>query len=126
MSRLVVQISTAVLILFILILLNGFGVLAPAMDAGRLGMNVLTRPLVAVLGWTRDLAQVFFSVHDLVSQNKFLTQQVETLNTTLARYETANEENRVLREALGFQGSTKLDLTPAQVLSYDYLNFDQN
>lgn len=125
MSNELTQTVIAALVLVALIFLNAFGVLAPIMDGGRLGVNVLVTPLATVLRWIRDLTLAFFAIHDLVSQNEYLTRQVETLNLTLARYEKASSENRVLREALGFQAETKLDLLPAELLSFDYLNFDQ-
>ena len=119
------QISLAVFALIILLFLQGFGVLGPVIDGSRLAANFAIRPAAAVLEKTRDFTVAFFSVHSLVSQNEILTNKVHSLSAELAEAEQAREENRILREALGFQGETKLNLTPAQVISYDYLNFDQ-
>lgn len=120
------QITVAALVLASLVFLNGFGLLAPVLDTGRLGMSILVKPLEKTLIWIRDFVVAFISVHDLVSQNIYLTEQVAVLNSVLSRYEQIGEENRVLREAIGFQTRSNLELIPAEILSYDYLSLDQS
>ncbi len=112
-------------VLIMLIFLNGFGILSPILDYGRVSVNFLEVPLVSSLKWGRDWSKAFFEIHDLVKQNDLLSKQIEALNTELARRERALEENRILREALGFQGSTKYELVPGEVLNYDFLNINE-
>src|SRR3989344_1849396 len=113
-------------ILLALVVLNGFGALSPILDAGRVGGSFTLWPLEGVLRGLRDLGLAFFAVRDLVNQNDLLTRQIELLNADLARFGKAADENRVLREALGFQSDSALDLAAAEILSFDYLNFSQN
>lgn len=106
-------------------LMHGFGLLAPIMDGGRLGTNFFIQPVVKGLERVRDLAVAFFLVHDAVRENELLSRQVEMLAAQVATDEQTRAENKVLREALGFRAKTSLELIPAQVISYDYLNLDQ-
>jgi len=119
------QISLAIFALVALMFLQGFGILGPVIDAGRFGMDFTTRPPVFVLEKIRNFSLAFFSVHSLVRQNEILQSQVQSLSAEVVELEQAREENKALREALGFQGQSKLRLIPAEVISYDYLNFDQ-
>lgn len=125
MSNSLIQISAALFILVVLMFLQAFGVLSPVIDFGRIGMDFITRPAVRVLEKARDFTVAFFSVYGLVRQNEILTSQAEALSAEVAELELARHENTVLRQSLGFQSSSKLNLIPAEVISYDYLNFDQ-
>ncbi len=119
------QISIAIFALIALMFLQGFGILGPVVDTGRLAVNFIVRPPVFVLEKIRDFGLAFFAVHGLVKQNEILRSQVQTLSAEVADLEQSREENKTLREALGFQGQSRLQMIPAEVISYDYLNFDQ-
>ena len=119
------QISVAVALLIVLMFLNGLGLLSSLIDGGRLSIGGLNEPAVFILERVRDFGKAFFSVRELVGQNEILTKQIEALTAELAQTEKTSQENKVLREALGFLSKSNFDLVAAEVISYDYLNFDQ-
>lgn len=125
MSENVIHSFVAFLVLTTLIFLNAFGIISPILDAGRITANVLTKPAVAVLQKFKNLLDVLFHVRDMAAQNHILSTQVGELTSELAILEKFRQENKVLREALGFQAESRHDLIPAQVIVYDLFNADQ-
>lgn len=119
------HIVLAGLIVVGLIFLNVAGLLAPVLDSGRLGSDFLGAPLVRTFQKTENFPRFFWQLRDLNAQNRLLTGQVEKLTAELAGLEKAGQENRVLREALGFAAKAKLDLIPAEVITWEELSTSQ-
>lgn len=120
-----VHIIIVFLLLIGLVVLNAAGVIAPILDAGRTGAGFLSRPLTPPLQFLKNFAVGFVSLRDLLRQNQILGRQVEELTAQIAELEKAGLENRVLREALTFKAVTPFVLIPAEVITLDPLNIDQ-
>lgn len=104
-----------------MIFLNVAGMLGPVLDFGRAGTDFLATPLTGVFTKVDNFFGFFWHLRDLSAQNEILTRQVEKLSAEVAGLEKARQENRVLREALGFTGETKFLLVPAEVVAWDFL-----
>src|SRR3989338_6179497 len=111
----------AFLILAALMLANGFGLLSPVLDWGRISTGLLITPFVAVFGTARNFGQTAADIRDLAEQNSLLESQVQKLTSELALLEKASEENKALRQALGFEAKSRLNLISAEVLTVDSL-----
>jgi len=119
MSKSLVQSFIAAAILLGLIFLDSVGVMNFAIDGGRKTAEILDVPFVAVFGRVKNFFEVVSTLKDLSGQNDVLAQQVQVLTAQVASLEKESQENRILRDALGFQAQTKLDLVPAEVISLD-------
>src|SRR3989338_2811642 len=119
------HISIALLVLVALVFLNGVGVVSPALDWGRLIVGFLDRPFVAVFAKANDFFEIVSQIKSLHGENRNLTNQVSVLTSELAALEKADQENRVLREALHFQTQDKARLISAQVIFLDPLDADK-
>ncbi|MBI4050352.1 MAG: rod shape-determining protein MreC [Candidatus Doudnabacteria bacterium] len=119
MSTALVQMLIAVLVLTGLIFLSILGILNPVLDWGRVVFDFLSYPLVGILNRVNDVFTLFFKLRNLAVENIILGQQVEKLSSELAALERARQENRVLREALSFQGESGLSLIPAEIIGWD-------
>lgn len=125
MSRSVVHIVIASLVLLGFIFLNFTAALPWVFDFGRKGVAFLDTPLVVVFTHFKNFFQVVGSIKELNSQNIILETQVQVLTADLAGLEKMSEENRILREALSFEKQSSFDLLPAEVLSRDALEGEQ-
>lgn len=125
MSGSIIQILVACLVLVGLIFLNVSGILHPVLDGGRIGTAVLTYPLVKVFDKIKNFADFVIDLKRLAAENVILTMQVEKLTSEVAELEKAREENRFLREALGFQTEKKNVLRPCEVIGLDPLSADE-
>lgn len=94
-------------------------------DYARKGVELVNTPLVAVLSGIRNSFLFFGKIGDLYDENIILTEQVRELSASVAALEKASQENRILREALGFEQERGLDLLPAEVITRDFLVSDQ-
>ena len=122
MSPTLAQSLVAFIVLAALILLNAFGILSPVLDWGRISTGFIIIPFVKVLYLAKNFGLTVTSIRDLASQNEILTSQVQKLTADLAFLEKTRDENKVLRESLGFQGESRLSLIPAEIISFDSLN----
>lgn len=125
MSQTVAQSLIAFFILAVLVLLNAFGILSPVMDYTRLGSEFLMTPLVKILEMARNFGTTVTAIRNLAAQNEILTEQVQKLTAEAALLEKSRSENKLLREALGFQSETNLKLISAEVITFDQFNLDQ-
>lgn len=125
MQRSFVHISIAFLLFLGLVFLNATGSLNVYLDWGRVGTDTLTAPLSGILRKVKNFFEITVNLNDLANQNAILTKQVEELTGELATLEKARQENQVLREALGLRGETKLSTVPAEIVSLDVLNINQ-
>lgn len=120
-----IHIVIALLVLVGLIFFAVTGLLSPVLDWGRITVNFLDLPLVKLLTGVKGFFTFFASLKDLASQNQILELQVEELSSQLALLEKAGTENKVLREALKFQSESRLNLIPAEIITYDPLSTNQ-
>lgn len=125
MSRSIVHITIAFLVLAGLVFLNVTAVLNPVLDWGRVGAGFLAYPAVKVFDRVNEFFIFFSQLRHLAAENQLLGKRVENLTGEVANLEKAREENRFLRDALGFQTETKNALIPAEVIAWDPLNADQ-
>lgn len=124
MSELV-HIVIAFLVLLGLLFLNFAGILPYFQDYGRKAVEFLEIPLVATFSLVKNSSQVLVRLSDIYKQNLILSEQVQELSGEVARLEKMSQENRILREALGFEQETNLKLTPAEVITRDFLESEQ-
>lgn len=124
MSKSFIHSFTALFLFVLLILASVSGILAPITDYGRMGANVLMIPFAAVFFKINNFFGVVENIRDLAAQNDILGKQIEELTGELAVLEKEGQENRILREALGFKQNTKLKLIPAEVITLDPLKGD--
>ena len=120
-----VHILAALLVLGVLVLLSVSAVLQPVLDWGRVGVEFLSQPLLSLLERVNNFFLLVLQLKDLGAQNQILDRQVEKLTAEVAALEKAKEENRFLREALGFQIESRLSLIAAEVVGLDPLGADQ-
>ncbi len=124
MSSSSVHILIASLVLAGLVFLSVVGVLQVILDWGRTGANFLLSPLEIPLEKLKIFFHIFITLKDLSIKNEFLTRQVGELTAEVAGLEKIKQENRFLREALGFYAQSGLSLIPAEVIAWDALNVD--
>lgn len=120
-----VHLFLASLVLVGLVFLNAIGILSPVLDWGRLTIDFLATPIVDLLSKLKNFFLFISQLKDLALENQILTQQVEKVTAEVVSLEKAREENRILREALGFQGESNLKLVPAEIIAQDQLKTDQ-
>ncbi|MBI4050202.1 MAG: rod shape-determining protein MreC [Candidatus Doudnabacteria bacterium] len=120
-----VHVVIAFLVLMGLVLLNLAGGLQFVQDYGRKVVEFFDIPLVAVFSGIKKFSLVVVHVDDLYDQNIILTEQVQELSAEVATLEKASAENRILREALGFEQGRSLNLLPAEVITRDFMAPDQ-
>ena len=125
MSKELIHISTAGILLVALIFLNVSGAAGKIIDPLRSFVDILSRPLVKLFEKFENFLQLTFGLRGLVRQNEILTRQVEELTSQIAVLERSKIENKFLREALVFFRETKLELIPTEVLAFDILNVSQ-
>lgn len=125
MSRGIVQVFLATILLCILVLLQVVGVLPPAIDASRAAVVFFDRPLVYVFSGVKNFFAFFGNLSGIAKQNEILSRQVATLAAEVAKLENAGYENRLLRDALKFQTESNLTLIPGEVVGFDPLHADQ-
>lgn len=122
MSHTLLHILLAVLLLVSLIFLSTIGVLSYVLDWGRLGTNFVVQPLIGPFTKLKNIIVFSLNLKDLAVRNEILTKQVQELMAESASLEKAKQENRYLREALGFYSEKTLNLIPAEVIGWDALN----
>src|SRR3989344_1497005 len=105
-----------------LIFLSSVNVLSRGIDAGRATVDFINTPIVGGLQKVEDFFSTLIELRRLAVQNSLLERQVQELTADVVSLESMQEENRELREALGFRTESALDLIPAQVISSDPLN----
>lgn len=125
MNESFVHLLVAFLVLTGLIFLSVSGVLSPVLDLGRLGVDLLNKPIVFSLQSSKGFAQTIVSLKGLARQNDILTEQVQVLSAELARLEKMRLENQILRESLGFLAGGDLSLIPAEPISFDPLSIEK-
>ena len=108
-----------------LIFLSSVNVLSRGIDAGRATVDFINTPIVGGLQKVEDFFSTLIELRRLAVQNSLLERQVQELTADVVSLESMQEENRELREALGFRTESALDLIPAQVISSDPLNINQ-
>src|SRR3989344_6914282 len=108
-----------------LIFLGSVNVLSSGIDAGRATVDFINTPIVGGLQKVEDFFSTLVELRRLAIQNSLLERQVQELTGVVAVLESMREENRKLREALGVQLESNLDLIPTQVISSDPLNINQ-
>lgn len=109
----------AILLLVSLLFLNSLRLLDDPLDFGRIVLGKLTRPLVALFAQLKAFLELFKNLRELAIQNEILEKQVAELSSQLASLEKAQEENKLLRQALGFQAIGPLRLLPAEIIGWD-------
>lgn len=124
MSHSLVHIVMATMLFGLLIFLSIAGPLNFVLDWSRKGVDVLATPVRLPFNKVKTLTQIFFGLQDLSERNVFLTRQVEELTSELAVLEKAREENKFLKEALGFSTSSRLELVAAEIIAWDPLSLD--
>src|SRR3989344_2110432 len=124
MSKSFIHSFIALFLFALLMLANVSGILAPIIDYSRTGVNFLMTPFAAVFSKINNFFEVVGNIRNLAAQNDILGKQIEELTGELAVLEKEEQENRVLREALGFKQNTKLKLIPAEVMTLDPLKGD--
>lgn len=100
------------------------GILSPVLDWGRISVSFAMYPVVRPLAKVKNFISVAVRLSDLAARNDILNQQVEKLTADLAVSEKARQDNRFLREALGFKNETHLNAVPAEVITWDPLSFE--
>lgn len=125
MPRVWVHSIIAFLVLLALIFLSVSGVLAVVLDGGRKTVEFLQIPFVSILLRIKIFFSIIFSVRDLSRQNDILSRQVQELTSQVAVLEKAGQENRILRDALGFETEGKSNLVPAEVIGLDPFNLER-
>lgn len=125
MPRALTQFSLALSFLLVLAVLNFFGALRMPFDFLRIGVNFFNRPVVRIFEKIDTSLKFLGAARDLMTQNQILEQQVQELSGEVAALEKAQSENRLLREALGFQGESRREFVPAEVINFDILNVSQ-
>lgn len=124
MSKPFVHTLLAAFLLVVLVFAGTSGFLSPVLDAGRISVLYLGYPFVQVFTRADNFFGVISRLRELSSENAILNRQVEQLSAEAASLEKERQENRALREALGFQAQSKLRLIPAEVISMDALAAD--
>lgn len=119
MSRSLTQSILAGLLLTALIFASTAGFLAKVLDYGRIGTGFLMTPFVAVFSRINSFLSIIFNLRQLAAQNGILTKQVEELTSQVAVLEKEQQENRLLRDALGFAQDSELEFVPAEIISLD-------
>ncbi len=108
-----------------LIFLSSVNVFSRGIDAGRSAIDFLNTPIIGGLQKVEDFFSTLTELRRLAIQNSLLERQTQELTADVAVLESMREENRQLREALGFQMESNLDLLPTQIISSDPLNINQ-
>lgn len=124
MSKPLVHSFFAIFLLAVFVFSSISGFFSPIRDAGRLGADFLMIPVTAIFSRINNFFMVLVNLRDLASQNVILTKQVEELTGEIAVLEKEKQENRVLREALGFSQESKFAIIPAEIISFDPLRGD--
>lgn len=119
------QIFIVLLVLVGLVFLSAATWLNPVLDGARLAVEFLQYPFVKIFDGLKNIFDVLSQIRRLAVENRLLTQQVARLTADLAVSEKAHEENKILRQALGFQTETKLNVVPAEIIAWDFLNADR-
>lgn len=125
MSKELIHVSAATVLLVVLIFLSVSGAAGKVIDPLRSFVNFLSWPLVKIFEKFENFFQLTFGLRVLVQQNEILNRQVEELSSEIAVLERARIENKFLREALGFFRETKLELVPTEIIAFDILNVSQ-
>lgn len=119
------QIFLAFLILAVLVVLNIAGFLEPALDQGRVGLAVLVDPIVTFLQSIKNFTVFIAKLQEVFEQDAILTGRVEKLTSEVALLEKFREENRILRETLGFRRQVNYEIIGAEIIGVDNLTIKQ-
>lgn len=125
MSPSLVHILIAFLVLTGLVFLSVSALLNPVVDLARQAVNFLTFPMVKIFDKFRSFFSIIINLKNLAYENQILNRQVEKLVAEVANLEKAKEENRFLRQGLGFQRESDFMLIPAEIIAWDFFNLDR-
>lgn len=125
MSKELIHISAAGVVLVALIILSASGILGKIIDPLRNLVIFFQLPFVKILEKLEVFFRVIISLRELALENEVLSRQVEELSVEIAEHEKAKAENKFLREALGFQTQNRGELVPAEITAFDILNVSQ-
>lgn len=113
---LVVTVTIVAVILFIL---YGLGLFLPVQSFGLAVIKPVQKVVNNVFREVADFFSVFSSIGELDEENQKLKLELDSLKSQNARLKEFENENKVLREQLGFEGHDNFKQSPVFVIGRD-------
>ena len=125
MPKGILHLFFALMLLVALIFFRTTGLLSPVIDMARAGAIFVNRPGILVFREARNFFGFLGRLREIDRQNSVLTAQVTQLTSEVAKMQNVEYENRILRDALGFEKEADWPVVAAQVGGFDPFRAEQ-
>lgn len=111
--------STATVILVVLVILNSVGILNPVKGLLGSAFSPLAEPANQIKNSVGGFFSFFTKISDIQVENKKLSDENLKLKAEIVLLEEIKKENALLRNEIGLTTATEFNLVPAQILARD-------